>query len=327
MECLLLLEKNYPEPDEAPYEKPYKRQLSAVFPYDLKKMQAESGVGLIASTPYGNTLMADFAIATIEGEKLGMNLVPDMLTVSFSSPDYIGHQVGAQSREIHDIYLRLDLELQRFFKYLDKKFGMGNVIIFLTADHGAADIPAYVKSNTGYYSESKIKAQFNRALEKEFGFAGIIENISNLQIFMNHAIVDKNKIDLKRLLEICKRNIDSLQGIYDVMLAADLGQCAWVKRECELMRNGYNPRRSGDLILASQPGWIGEGYIQGGTTHGSPFTYDTHVPLLWLGWRIRKGISYQRTEIPDIAPTLALLLGCTAPNGASGNPIYTLLEK
>lgn len=324
---LLLPQNQYPEIDDVTYEKPFKGQTKAVFPYNLKRLSTDNGLGIITNTPFGNTLTVDFAIATIEGEKLGSNNVPDMLMLSFSPPDYIGHQFGPQSLEIHDMYLRLDLELKRFFEYLDRKMGMGNVTIFLTADHGAADIPAYVKSNTGYYSESKIKQDLNKALQVEFGVDSLIENVSNLQIFLNQSKIKSKKINPDEIYKICRENLNTLTGIQDMINAADLGSCGLVPVECQLIKNGYNAKRSGDIILVGQPGWIGDYAIKGGTTHGSPFVYDTHVPMLWMGWKIPNGISYQRTEITDIAPTVALLLGFTAPNGATGLPMSTMLEN
>lgn len=324
---LLLPADKYPETDDVPFEIPYKGLTNGVFPYDLKKLREGSSSGIIVATPFGNALTVDFAIATIEGEKLGSNSVPDMLTVSFSTPDYMGHQFGPHSREIHDMYVRLDLELKRLFEYLDIKFGLGNVLVFLTADHGAADIPAYVKSNTGYYSETKIQNVLNSALEKEFHKTSIIEDVSNLQVFLDRGLIEKYKIDEKLILQTCKRNIDSLYGIHDVLLAADLAKCNSVERICELLKNGYNPKRSGDLLLIGEPGWISDYSLRGGTTHGSSFIYDTHVPMMWMGWKIPKGISYERTETPDIAPTLALILGCNPPNGTMGTPMVSLLES
>lgn len=324
---LLRPASQYAEPDDLPYEKPYKGLTRSVFPYDLHKLRADNGLGLIASTPFGNTLLADFAIATIEGEHLGQNTVPDMLAISFSSPDYMGHQFGPQSREIHDMYLRLDLELKRLFDYLDKTIGMNNVVVFLTADHGVADIPLYEQSNTSYYSENKIKSQLNQALKSQFGIDSIIENVSNLQIFLDHSLISDKKIPEAALLQICKDNLNALQGISAVIGSGELGSYPLPAIQTELLRNGYNPKRSGDILLIAQPGWISDYAIKGGTTHGSLYTYDTHVPMLWMGWHIPKGMSYQRTETPDIAVTLASLIGCIAPNGATGMPMYQLLDS
>lgn len=317
---------DYPETDDLPYERPYKGLSRSVFPYDLRKLRTDNGLGLIASTPFGNTLLADFAIATIEGEQLGRNTVPDMLTVSFSSPDYLGHQFGPQSREIHDMYLRLDLELKRLFDYLDKTFGLNNVVVFLTADHGVADIPLYVQSNTGYYSENKIKNQLNRTLQTRLGLDSLIENVSNLQVFLNHSLLRDKNLTVSQVVQICRDNLDSLQGISAVIGATELGSYPLPALEYELLRNGYNPQRSGDIMLIAQPGWIGDYAAKGGTTHGSLYIYDTHVPMLWMGWHIPIGMSYQRTETPDIAVTLASLIGCIAPNGATGMPMVQMLE-
>ena len=162
---------------------------------------------------------------------------------------------------------------------------------------------------------------------KELGTDSLIENVSNLQVFLNHSLMQTKKISESDIDRIFKTQLNNLEGIHDILNAADLGNCSWVNLECQLIKNGYNNKRSGDFILLSEPGWIADYSIKGGTTHGSPYLYDTHVPMLWLGWKIPNGISYQRTETPDIAPTLALLLGITAPNGTTGTPMVTLLDQ
>ncbi|TXK45714.1 alkaline phosphatase family protein [Pontibacter qinzhouensis] len=325
---LLLSEKHYAETDDAAFEKNYKGLDKPVLPYDLPQIRKNSGLGILSSTPFGNTITVDFAIAAIEGEQLGQDSITDILALSFSSPDIIGHQFGPHSREVHDTYLRLDQEMQRFLKYLDKKFGMDNVLIFLTADHGAADVPAYVKSNTGYYSGKKIQDVLNGALKQGLGVDGLVRNVSNEQVFLDWSLISKHKIDLQQVLLLSKQSLSARQGVYDIMLASDLGQCRWVSSLCDLVRNGYNPQRSGDMLLVMQPGWISDYYSSaGGTTHGSPFSYDTHIPMMWLGWKVPNGITYERTVIPDIAPTLSLLLGNSMPNGTTGTPMVPLLES
>jgi predicted AlkP superfamily pyrophosphatase or phosphodiesterase len=323
---LLKPESFYPEPDDVPYEKVYNSQSKSVFPYDLAKLKATNGIGVISSTPFGNSIMVDLAVAAIEGEKLGDDNVTDMLTLSFSSPDYIGHQFGPHSREVHDMYLRLDLDLKRFFEYLDKRFGLSNITIFLTADHGAADVPMLVKSNTGYYSEAGLKRSLDSLLKAELGVDSIIVDLSNLQVFLNHRLLKVKKLSVDDVLAVCKQNIGKLVGVRDIWNAVESGTPTGTGLEHRLVQNGYHPKRSGDLVLLAEPGWIGDYSIKGGTTHGSPFSYDTHVPMLWLGYGVTRGRSFDRTEIPDIAPTLAHILGCAAPNGTTGVPMVKLLE-
>ncbi len=324
---LLLDPSAYREVDDELFEKRYRGRDNSTFPYDLKQVRQDNGLDVISSTPFGNNLTVDFAIAAIEGEQLGQNSVTDMLALSFSTPDIMGHQFGPHSREMHDMYLRLDLEMERFFNYLDETIGMENVLIFLTADHGVADIPAYVESNTGYYSGRTIQQALNAALRQELGVDSLIENISNEQVFLDWDLLKEHQLDLQRVLAVSKAHLPAGQGIYDLMLANELGQCGWVDALCSLLKNGYHPQRSGDMLLVMQPGWISDSSRKGGTTHGSPFSYDTHVPMMWMGWKIPKGITYERTEIPDIAPTLALLLGSAFPNGTTGTPMVPLLES
>ncbi|MEE2801430.1 MAG: alkaline phosphatase family protein, partial [Bacteroidota bacterium] len=165
------------------YEKPPRGKEKAVFPYDLKELAAENGnYDLLKATPFGNTVVADLAIAALEGEQLGKDDVTDFLAVSFSSTDYIGHQYGVNSVEVMDTYLRLDLEIARFLKELDDKVGVGNYTLFLTADHGAVHVPAYLHDEglqAGYFDSRTLREKLKDHVKKEFGNDAIIENVSN----------------------------------------------------------------------------------------------------------------------------------------------------
>lgn len=180
-------------PDDNDFESPFIGRDTPTFPYDLKALQAENGgLGLISSTPFGNTFTLDMALAAIEGEQLGKRGETDFLAVSFSSPDYIGHRFGPSSIELEDNYLRLDLEMARFFDYLDKEIGEGEYLVFLTADHGVADVVNYMKSErmaTGSLDTRFLMTQLKGFTNHKYGEGDWISNFSNQQVFLNRKLI------------------------------------------------------------------------------------------------------------------------------------------
>ena len=190
------------------YENTFVSKQNAVFPYDLKKLAPLNGnFDILKNTPYGNSIVADFAIETIKNESLGEDEFTDVLTVSFSSTDYVGHKFGVNSKEIQDTYIRLDKELERFLNFLDRKVGIGNYTLFLTADHGAVDVPQYLRDNkvpAGYSQAKDLKSKLDLFLLKRFGVSTLIKNMSNNQIFINISYsLYLKKIPYFEILIIC----------------------------------------------------------------------------------------------------------------------------
>ena len=171
------------------FEGGFKGKETATFPYDLKTLSKLNGnFDILKATPYGNNIVADFAIEALKAEQLGKDNITDVLTVSFSSTDYVGHNFGVNSKEIEDTYIRLDKDLKRFFEALDAQVGVGEYTVFLTADHGAVDVPSYLKTlkiPAGYLNKTERKEQFNAFLMKTYGTIDVVENTSNNQIFLN----------------------------------------------------------------------------------------------------------------------------------------------
>jgi len=271
--------------------------------------------------------VVDFAIAAIEGENLGQDAITDVLAVSFSSTDYIGHKFGVNSKEVQDAYLRLDKDLERFFNALDEKVGKGEYTVFLTADHGAIDVPSYLKSlkiPAGYVNNSELKKSFNAFLTKTYGTTEILENISNFQIFLNREKIKELGLNLKDVQEAIVNEQMSYPHIYKAYSASTMSSTDFVEGIEALLQKGFSQKRSGDVILVYNPAYIS--YSKTGSTHGSGLNYDTHVPLLLFGKGIKNGYTFQKTEITDIAPTMSALLGISFPNGAIGQPLEFVLE-
>ncbi len=315
--------------DNNPYETPFKGQRLPEFPYDLKKLRDENGnFGLISNTPFGNSLTTDFALAAIEGEALGDDEVTDFLALSYSSTDYVGHQFGPHSKEVQDTYIRLDQDLARLFEALDSKLGKDGYLVFLSADHAVADVPNYLKDlkvPAGNFTEKKHLPAITAALNAEYGVGDWLENASSDQVFLNLALLEERKVNKAEIQAFLADQLNQLEGVAQAFTGTDMTNNYYSSGSQALLQAGYNLDRSGDILLVYEPGWISSSWPTG-TTHGSGYTYDTHVPILFYGWGIPKGSTVKKYAITDIAPTLSMLLNIKLPNGASGEPILEIFE-
>ncbi len=310
------------------FENGFKGKETATFPYNLKTLAKNNGeFDILKVSPYGNSIVADFAIAAITGEQLGADNDTDVLAISFSSTDYIGHNFGVNSKEIQDTYIRLDLDLARVFNALDKKVGVGNYTVFLTADHAAVDVPAYlqtVKIPAGYLNNAETKQKLEAFLLATFNASDVIENISNDQIFLNEDKIKALGLQISSVEQSIVNEIISYKNIDKVYAAQTMNTTSYTTGIEALLQNGFNQKRSGNIIMVPEPAYIS--YPKKGSTHGSGLNYDTHVPLLFFGKGIKHGETWQKTEITDIAPTISALLGISFPNSAIGKPLEFITE-
>lgn len=278
--------------------------------------------GSFRQTPYGNSFTFDMAKAAIEAEKLGQRNVTDFLAVSFSSPDYIGHAFGPNSIEAEDVFLRLDRDLGTFFKYLDAKVGKGQYLVFLTADHGVAHVPSFMKEHkmpAGIFDDEEVRKWINENATKKFGLKEPIERVINYQLFVNRQVLEQNKTDET---EFKKWAVNELRTHPAMMAAFDLHELPATPLPTkikDMVNNGYNHQLSGDIQFIFKPQYF-DGWNTG-TTHGAWNPYDSHIPLLWFGWNIKSGKTNRETYMTDIAATLAALLRIQMPNGSVGNVI------
>ncbi|MGY6521061.1 MAG: alkaline phosphatase PafA [Mongoliitalea sp.] len=315
--------------DDNDFEGPFIGMDKPAFPYDLKSLMENNGeYGLISTTPFGNTLTLDMAYAAIEGEQLGKRGETDFLAVSFSSPDYIGHRFGPSSVELEDNYLRLDRELEQFFNFLDKTYGEGNYLLFLTADHAVADIVEYMKSErvpAGNFNTRFILTQMKGFTSEKFGEGDWVMNFSNEQVFLNDKLAAERGIAIETIQRELASFLLRFEGVKEVYTATDLRREEYLNGRKALLQMGYNHKASGDLLLILEPAWLSSSWK--GTTHGTGYTYDTHVPIAFMGWNIPAGSSTRYASITDIAPTLSMLLNIRLPNGSDGNPIHDIFMK
>ncbi|WP_459211027.1 alkaline phosphatase PafA [Aquimarina rhabdastrellae] len=315
--------------DSNTFEGGFEGKETATFPYDLKKLKDKNkGYSIIKSTPYGNSLTADFALAAVDGEDLGKDTDTDFLTVSFSSTDYVGHNFGVNSKELEDTYLRLDQDLARLLTGLDAKVGKGNYTVFLTADHGAVHVPAYLKSvkiPAGYINIDDLKAKVNNYVKETFGEEKLIKKILNNQVFFNYEILAEKKIDHEKLQNVVSHFLLQQEKVSYTFTREQLETGNYTIGLPYLIQKGFNQKRSGDVIFVFDPAVI-YSFYETGTTHGSGMNYDTHVPLLFYGNGIKKGGTVTKTKITDIAPTISALLGISFPNGATGDVLPFVLK-
>lgn len=316
--------------DDNPYETLFEGETKPVFPHDLQKLrQNNNNFSLIKSTPFGNTITTEIVIAAITSEGLGQDEITDFLAISYSSTDYVGHQFGPASLELEDTYLRLDQSIAELISFLESEIGKDNILIVLTSDHGVADVPQYTidkNLSAGYFDEEKTMKALSAFLTKKWKTDDLIENVSNFQLFLNHKNIKKNKLKAK---EIERDIVEFLSKEKDIEKVYSYRDISKRKAENTMLGNlerGYKKKRSGDVLFVLKPGFISS-YYKTGTTHGSPYPYDTHVPLIWYGYNIPKGETTDKVTIPDIAATLADLLGIVPHKTFTGKSIFPDLAR
>lgn len=314
--------------DDYAYETVLKGEQKPVFPHRLPDlMKGNGGLDLIRMTPFGNSLLKDFAIETIESENMGKSTVTDFIAVSFSSTDYIGHAYGPNSIEAEDAYLRLDKDISDLLDFINTRIGKNNMLVFLTADHGAMQIPAYLESlhiPAGYINEGQLKDTLNNYLMKEYGVSLVSEYI-NQQVYLDHQVIEAKKLSLPDIQEKAAAFLRKLPKVNEVLTATVLNRTQFTEGARSLMQRGFNGKRSGDILVNYIPGY--GNYHATGTSHGAPYSYDTHVPLFFYGWGIKPGSTSEPVVIPDIAATLATLLNIQFPSGCNGTPILPVLNR
>jgi len=311
------------------YENNLNAQEKPVFPKNLKKLREQNdNFSLIKTIPAGNTYTIDFAKAVIKGEQLGKSEFTDFLAVSFSSTDYVGHRYGVASVETEDTYLRLDKDLGHFFNFLDTEVGKENYTLFLTADHAAVHVPSYLQSlkiPAHYINTTKLKKFLSDITQKYFNSKELIENVSNYQIFLNQEKIEALGFNKNTVAQRLADEVLSFDKIYKAVTAKTLQTTNFTEGIMHSLQQGYNPKFSGDVLMIPYPATLN--YSRKGTSHGSGYSYDTHVPVIFYGNGIKKGASKKTHKIIDIAPTISNLLKIEAPNGTSGKIIEEVLKK
>jgi predicted AlkP superfamily pyrophosphatase or phosphodiesterase len=326
---LLLTADSYTQssPDDVAWEGKLPGAKKPVFPYELAGLAGDA-FGVVTDTPWGNTITKEMAIEAIKGENLGKGKDTDFLAISFSSPDKIGHRVGPNSIEQQDDFLRLDREFADLFSFLDTWVGKGEYTVFLTADHGVMDVPGFAaehKIPSGLVDRKLLTVSVTDALNEAFGKDKYVISTQNNQLYLDHDLLKKKKITLAEATNVVREAALKVAGIADVVDLSDMGKAPLNTYQLELYKNNVNAKRSGDIQVLSQPGWFYG--TATGTSHGTPYNYDTQVPFVMFGWGIKKGETLRRTSVSDIAPTISSLLHILPGSGNVGNAVEEALKK
>lgn len=328
---LLFPIENYTEShaDENSYEEYPTENKKATFPYFIDTYDEKRRYKQFPYTASANTFLRDFAEKAILNEELGKDEITDFLTLSFSATDYIGHRYGIYSVEVEDTYLRLDRDLVALFEFLDKNVGEAEYTLFLTADHAGSQTPSHLHDlqfDADYLEWDSMKVELNTFLEKIYGKGDFVSYLSDQDVYLNRELVLQKNISLQEIQQKTSDFLLTQKGVIQTITSTELNKQIQRTGFLQLIQNGFNPKLSPDVAFLFQSGYMDSYYKKGGTTHGTPYTYDTQVPLLFFGKNIPQGKTYRRVEITDIAATMAALLKLQQPSGCIGNPIVEIFE-
>lgn len=317
-------------PDPAPSLKSPNR-----FPftfYSESGQPAADYYGRLKTSPAVDELTLDFARAAVEGENLGSNAsgATDLLGISLSGHDYVNHAYGPESRMSHDHLQQIDRRIADFFNYLDKRIGMDNVLVVLTADHGFANTAEFSQGrhmDAARIDPKLLRTRLEAALAERFRVAGLVRNAYLPEIYLDYDAVERNKLARRDVEDAAARFLLTQPGIADVFTRSQFEQgVAARSRVGTLMQRAWNRELSGDLMVVTAP-YTSFGSGDSGATHGTPYNYDTNVPLLLMGGRwVRPGAQAQYSEVVDIAPTLAQILHLRPPAAAEGRVLTEALR-
>ncbi|MBC7926546.1 MAG: alkaline phosphatase family protein [Bryobacteraceae bacterium] len=282
---------------------------------------------MLDRTPFHNELLVSFAQAAIEGEGLGTDEYTDVLAVSFSANDRVGHVVGPDAPEVRDISIQSDRALGRFFEYLDQKIGAGSWVVMMTADHGVAPMPEQMQQRKmpgGRIPEGVVLNAINSALSAKYGEAKWVIGQSGPAPYLDYDVINSRKLNREEVENIAANAVRAIPHIYRVYTRSQLRTGSLLDDLVDRrVRAGFHAERGSDLFVVSEPYWLFE---SSGTSHGTPYNYDSHVPVIFMGAGIRAGKYHGRIAVNDVAPTLATMLEVETPSGASGRVLTEMLE-
>lgn len=312
--------------DDSPYEIGFLKGMKT-FPYDLAHINKRTReYSFFPKTPFANTYTKDFALKAIENENLGKDSYPDLLFINFSATDYIARLFGPASVEMQDLMLRLDRDIAHILNYIDGKIGKENVLVFLTSDRGSSYSPKFLKASklpTGFFNHKAAISLLKAYLKGKFGLGKWVSHYENQQFYLNRKFIEESEFSYQQVLTEAQSLLKEFTGVRSVFSSSELEK-EFLGKQAGQMQNSYHKERSGDLFISLLPGWTEN--IEDEIPPNSGFSYETHVPLVWYGWKIPQKELYRPVKISDIAPTLANFLRISYPNAATGTPIWDLLE-
>jgi predicted AlkP superfamily pyrophosphatase or phosphodiesterase len=312
--------------DDEKYEGKIPGENSVTFPHHLSQI-TKNKYEAFKFTPASMTYTFSMAKEAIKNEKLGAGNFTDMLTISISTTDYVGHTFGPNSIEAEDTYLRLDKDIADFLNYLDANVGKGNYLLFLTADHGVEHVPGFLEEHKlpgGIYNSNELTKNLKQRIADVFGLNNAIIKIQNSQVYVDDQAIKKAGKNLETVNEEIIDFLNQQPFIQFAFSTKDLANEAIPEPVKTSLINGYNQKRSGQIGYIPLPGYIYGGPT--GTTHGAWDPYDAHIPLVFFGANIKPGNTNHTTYMTDIAPTIAALLKIQMPSGNVGNVIREVVR-
>ena len=306
-----------------------------VFPHPFGKADGKLFTTLLTASPAGDELCLNFAKALVVKEEMGKDEVTDYLSISFSSTDYVGHIFGPSSLESEDNLIRLDKTLSELFAFIDKQVGLTNTLIVLSADHGAAAVPAQLNEfgiDAQYFvPDSLDKARTIEAIKSKYGVAEeLISGFNHPYVYLNNEMLKKHDLDVDEVSRAIAKELVKFNGVAYAVPSIDLveGKMPDTRLYQQILRN-FNPKRSGDIYLVLEPHWFVNDFdgLTVASTHGSPWRYDTFVPIIFVGNGLTAKNIFREVHTVDIALTLAKYLEIKTPSGATGSPLTEVLDK
>jgi len=285
----------------------------------------------LEASPWGNEMIEEFAEQALAAEKLGQHKGTDVLSVSFSSNDYVGHAMGPDSPEAHDITVRTDRVIGKLFDAIDKSVGMSNVVVFLTADHGVSPVPE-VNRDRHMPGGRNISADLSKAIEDglsaRYGAGQWIVGREGWQPYFNLTLIASKKLDEAEVQRTAAAIVRRQPHVFAVFTNQQLLNGPMPGGPVAAgVQNGFYYGRSPDLTIIQDPFYLFSTATENsGTSHGTPFNYDTHVPVIFMGTGIKAGHYFQRVAVNDIAPTISAIVGVQEPSGSVGRVLQEMWQ-
>lgn len=306
-----------------------------VFPHNYGNSDSKYFTTFLTLSPAGDQLTLDFAKELIGSEQLGTDTITDYLSVSFSCTDYVGHVFGPSSLEAEDNLLKLDRTLADLIKFVDDKIGLKNVLIVLSADHGAPDVPERLKMigvDAGYFDLNSVDTlSIQSMINKKFNInEKVVTGYFHPYVYLNNDIIKKYSLDADEISRTLAKELQKQEGIAFAIPSIDLieGKIAETKLNRSVLSN-YNPKRSGEIYIVTEPYWFVNDMdgLTVASHHGSPWKYDTHVPIIFAGNGLKHRTIFRNVQTIDVALTLSNYLNIKIPSGSSGQPLLEVLKK
>ncbi len=313
-------------PDKNNYEDGYKNQ--SEFPYELDKIskiyRKKESMSIMNASPFGDNLVKDFAIQAIVHENMGQDDFTDFLFMNFTALEQIGNLFGPLSVEVEDAVLRLDRELAHFLDFIKESIGIENTLIFFTAEHGLGHRPEYLSDHkipSGYFTSTSALSLLKSYLNNQYGKGDWVKQYHARQIYLNRSLIESADLSLAEVQEGVANLMLQFSGVENTLTATSLINTNYTDGNFKKIQNGYNQKRSGDVIINLKNGWIEK---QGRRVYS--YGSDTRVPLIFYGWKIKRKSIIKPVNLTDIAPTISVLLETAYPNSCNGVPIEEVIR-